>query len=71
MYQHYVRRTQGKEAARKVFSSTKEIRKKGTLSYQVRRGDEKLIARAVRCEADIQPTRSRRRARSQVLVGVL
>ena len=34
-YQHYVRRTQGKEAARKVFSSTKDLRRKGVLSYQL------------------------------------
>ena len=35
IYQHYVRRTQGKEAARKVFSSTKDLRKKGVLTYHV------------------------------------
>ena len=33
-YQHFVRRTQGKEAARKVFTSTKDLRRKGVLGYQ-------------------------------------
>ncbi|TFJ80783.1 hypothetical protein NSK_007960 [Nannochloropsis salina CCMP1776] len=32
-YQHYVRRTQGKEAARKVFTATKDLRRKGVLTY--------------------------------------
>lgn len=35
-YQSYVRRTQGKQEAREVFRSTKELRKKGTLTYHVR-----------------------------------
>jgi hypothetical protein len=35
-YQQLVRRTHGKEAARKVFSATKALRRKGTLSYHVR-----------------------------------
>lgn len=35
-FQQLVRRTQGKEAARKVFSSTKALRRKGALSYHVR-----------------------------------
>ncbi|KAM3574200.1 hypothetical protein VYU27_003841 [Nannochloropsis oceanica] len=33
-YQHFVRRTLGKEAARKVFTSTKDLRRKGVLGYQ-------------------------------------
>lgn len=37
LYQRYVRRTKGKEAARKVFSATKALRKQGKLSFQVRK----------------------------------
>lgn len=34
-YQTYVRRNQGKAQAREVFRSTKELRKKGILTYHV------------------------------------